>query len=124
MSALRSALCLALSTALLPAPGDRLPRATAAAVRVAPAPGVPRFALFGWVSPPAESTTDARVAELAGTGMNLMLPAWDDSGHTADNLARLDFAAAHGLRCLIWESRFERYLHLDVDTPAGQALLD
>ena len=124
MSAVRSALCLALSAGLLSAPGDpRAPRRPAHAV-VAPAPGVPKFALFGWVSPPAESTTDARIAELAGAGMNLMLPAWEDSGRTADNLARLDLAAAHGAKCLIWEARFERFLTLDVNTPAGQALLD
>ena len=63
------------------------------------------FVLFGWVSPPADSTTEARVAEMAAIGLNLMLPAWLDEGCPDDNLARLDWAEAHGLRCLIWDSR-------------------
>ena len=41
---------------------------------------LPRFALFGWVSPPNDSTTDARIAELAGAGLDVALPAWADSG--------------------------------------------
>ena len=126
MSATHLALCLTLSATLLAAPGDRAPRGSTAGVRahVPPAPGVPEFALFGWVSPPADSTDLNRMTELAGTGMNLALPAWDDSGKTADNLHRLDLAAATGMKCLIWERRFERFLTLDVKTPAGQALLD
>ena len=91
----------------------------AAAVR-AVAPTTPPFALFGWVSPPVESTTAARYAELAGAGLNLVVPALDDSGRRDDNLARLDAAAAVGARCLLWDRRFMR-----VDTTvAGLATLD
>ncbi len=64
------------------------------------------FVLFGWVSPPADSTTEARVAEMSAIGLNLTLPAWEDSGRVADNLARLGWAGAHGMRCLIWDGRF------------------
>ncbi len=85
---------------------------------------IPGFVTFGWVSPPAESTTDARVAEMAGAGLTLTLPAWLDAGHRADNLARLDYAAAHGMRCLIWDERFERFHELEPGSPAGGALLD
>jgi len=75
-----------------------------AAVAAVPTDTV-EFVLFGWVSPPADSTDEARVAEMAEIGLNLMLPAWLDAGCEADNLARLDWAAAHGMRCLVWDSR-------------------
>jgi hypothetical protein len=68
---------------------------------------VPRFALFGWVSPPPESTTAYRYDELAGAGLNVTQPALEDQGRRGDNLRRLDLAAARGLRCLIWEQRFD-----------------
>ncbi|MEO5616624.1 MAG: T9SS type A sorting domain-containing protein [Candidatus Eisenbacteria bacterium] len=68
-------------------------------------PDTSAFVLFGWVSPPADSTTEARVAEMAAIGLNLILPAWQDEGCPNANLARLDWAAAHGMRCLIWDSR-------------------
>ena len=84
----------------------------------------PAFAQFGWVSPPVESTTAVRIAELAGAGLNLLLPAWSDSGYVTDNLTRLTYAAANGARCLIWDRRFEAFFTLDVKSPAGAALLD
>ena len=117
-------LTLGLSTA-----GDRgaLPgrilTGPAAARRVA-ATALPAFTQFGWVSPPADSTTPARIAELAGAGLNLLMPAWLDSGVVSDNLTRLDFAAANGARCLVWDRRFESFLTLDVQSPQGAALLD
>jgi len=70
-------------------------------------PDSSRFVLFGWVSPPAESTTEARIDEMAGIGFNLLLPAWLDRGCPDDNHARLDWAAARGMRCLIWDSRLQ-----------------
>ncbi|MBI1798977.1 MAG: hypothetical protein HYR73_04765 [Candidatus Eisenbacteria bacterium] len=82
------------------------------------------FMRFGWVSPPVESTTAARVAEYAGAGLDLMLPAWQDSGRVADNLSRLDYAAANGLRCLIWDRRFEQFFALDPHSAWGGAVLD
>lgn len=83
-----------------------------------------RFVTFGWVSPPASLTTDARIAEMAEAGLTLAVPAWNDSGRREDNLARLDFAAAHGLRCIIWDARFDRFETLDPGSAAGGALLD
>jgi len=111
------------------APGDRpaapgrLFAGPAAALRQAGALPGP-FTVFGWVSPPASITTDARIAELAGAGMNLAMTAWNDSGRLADNLRRLDLAAAQGMRCLIWDARFDRFDVLDPDSPEGGALLD
>ncbi len=72
---------------------------------VGPPPDTTEFVLFGWVSPPAESTTRARIDEMAALGFNLLLPAWLDHGCPDDDLARLDWAAADGMRCVIWDSR-------------------
>ncbi|HTK30908.1 MAG TPA: hypothetical protein VL332_03015 [Candidatus Saccharimonadaceae bacterium] len=129
MRAMTSGALLLLATASLAAPDDRRPLETrmvggASAIQVRLARGIPAFARFGWVSPPAESTTAARIVELAGSGMNLALPAWQDSGRVADNLARLDFAAASGMRALVYDGRFERFLDVSVESPEGQALLD
>ena len=57
--------------------------------------------MFGWVSPPADSTTEARIAEMAALSFNLTLPAWEDQGRREDNLQRLDWAQAHGIRVVI-----------------------
>lgn len=104
-------------------PGQDAPHGNAASRAMAGAL-LPGFVTFGWVSPPADSTTEARVAEMAGAGLALTLPAWLDQGRLADNLARLDYAATYGMRCLIWDGRFERLNDLDPDSPAGGALLD
>ncbi len=82
---------------------------------------MPAFTLFGWLSPPNAVADSSRIAELAEAGFNVMLPAYNDSGIAATNLARLDLAAAHGLACLIAD---ERFLGLDPATPGGSALLD
>ena len=87
----------------IPAAGRSAPAATRQA-----AAALPPFVLFGWVSPPNESTTAARIQELAGAGLNVAVPAWNDSGHLADNLRRIHFAADQGVRCLAWDDRFER----------------
>ena len=119
----------ALAAVLLFAPDDRPPAAgriegRAAATAKLEAGSLAPFMLFGWVSPPVQSSTGARVAEYAGAGLALMLPAWLDSGLVSDNLARLDFAAANHLSCLIWDQRFERFMTLDPLSPAGGARLD
>ena len=113
----------------LAAPDDRRVPSTwavggASATRVRLASGLPKFALFGWVSPPADSTNAARIGELAGANLNLTLPPWEDQGHVADNLLRLDLDAANGIRGLVFDERFERFLTLDVNSPGGSALLD
>jgi hypothetical protein len=113
----------------LAAPDDRRAPSTralggASATHVRLASGLPKFALFGWVSPPADSTNAARIGELAGAGLNLTMPPWEDLGRTADNLFRLDLDAANGIRGLVFDERFERFLTLDVNSPQGGALLD
>ena len=101
-------------------------RAAPSAGRLAPgaarqaAASLPRFALFGWVSPPNESTTAGRMQEMAGAGLNVALPAWGDNGRFADNVRRFRFAADNGVRCLAWDDRFERVYF----GGAGMALLD
>jgi hypothetical protein len=119
------AFALALVLAL---PGDAAP--VSAPVRHTVSGGstalgaLPAFASFGWVSPPPDSTTPARIAQVAATGFDLMMPALSDSGRVADNLARLDLAAANGLRCIVWDRRFERFQTLDPRSVAGGAWLD
>ncbi|HTM57648.1 MAG TPA: T9SS type A sorting domain-containing protein [Candidatus Udaeobacter sp.] len=129
MSALQSLLGAGLLTLTVattsdqPVPaGYRVSRPAAPHSAIATA--LPAFAQFGWVSPPVESTTAARIAELTGAGLNLLLPAWADSGFVADNLRRLDLASANGGRCLIWDRRFERYSELDSTSSEATALLD
>ena len=99
----------ALATLVMLGAGDRAPlpgRVVAARAAAAPLdPRIPEFTLFGWVSPPPESTTDARIAEYAGAGLNVAVPAWGDSGRREDNLARFGWAAAHGVRCIAWDRR-------------------
>lgn len=84
----------------------------------------PAFVRFGWLSPPSGSTTDAHVAEMATAGLDLMLPAQSDAGDRDQQLHRLDLAAAHGMRCIVWDSRFEAFYRWDVDSPEGRARLD
>jgi hypothetical protein len=118
-----------LAAALMFAPADRQPaagrvesRSTAEARLDAGA--LAPFMLFGWVSPPAESSSAARIAEYAHAGLSLMLPAWNDSGKRADNFARLDNAANNGMSCLIWDDRVSRFFTLDPLSTVGGALLD
>jgi len=96
------------------------PRATA---RSAP-PGtaaLPRFALFGWVSPPREFATSERYAELAEAGFDVTVLAWEDSGTVADNRARLDFTRPLGVRNLILDMRLDRLVH---DMPSTFGIVD
>ncbi len=85
---------------------------------------VPAFVRFGWVSPPPESTTDAHVAEMAEAGLDVMLPTQGDPGDLDVNRHRMDLAAAHGMRCLVFDARFEAFLRWRVDSPEGAARLD
>ena len=129
MNLLNRLAALAAVALLGAAPGDRPgvpgrvaggPAAPASRAGALPGP----FTLFGWVSPPASVTTEARVAEMAGAGLNLAMPAWNDSGRVRDNLARLDWAAGQGMRCLLWDARFDRFDSLDPGSPEGGAVLD
>lgn len=98
--------------------------AATARAEAAPAP-LPPFVLFGWLSPPPESTTSARVAEMAELGLNLLLPSQSPGGHDpAANLRRLDLAAQHGLEVLLFDDRLGRAWRAGFLTPQGAALLD
>lgn len=91
------------------------PAATAAAADPRMAT-LPRFALFGWVSPPLDQTTPERYAELAGAGFNTTVLAWGDSGALADNRARLDASRPVGVRNLILDIRLARFRAADTTT--------
>src|SRR5262245_798186 len=57
-------------------------------------------------------------------GFNLLVPALINTGEPSDNVTRLDLARAMGMRCIVWDHRFERFRTLQVDSPEGDALLD
>src|SRR5262245_2438135 len=109
-------LLLALSLAAATAVGDRAPLpAPRVGARVTPHPGtasLPRFALFGWVSPPADSTTPERYAELAGAGLNTTVLAWEDPGLVEPNLLRLEYSARVGVKNLLLDNRLD-FVHED-----------
>ncbi len=112
MPRIRLTMMLAAAAVLLTTTGDRLapghgPDGVHAVRSGAPA-GLPVFALFGWVSPPADFADSARYAEMAAAGLNLALPAFDDSGGLAPPGAQLDLAEANGLRVILWDPRFEK----------------
>jgi hypothetical protein len=95
---------------VLPAAADRgrpPARVNAGRAAVARSTLLPDFTLFGWVSPPVESTTTARIAEYAGCGLNVAVPAWGDSGKLEDNRFRMNAAAGVGVRCIAWDRRLE-----------------
>jgi len=95
-----------------------IPVASAASAGAA---ALPRFALFGWVSPPRESTTAARYAELASTGFNTVLLEWNDSGTYEDNRVRLDASRPFGLRNLLLDNDLAR---VSITAPATFAFAD
>jgi hypothetical protein len=104
---------------LLAATGDRLAPPHTSLARAADA-AVPttldRFTLFGWVSPPPAFADSARYAEMALAGLDLVLPALDDTGGIVDMArAQLELAAANGLRVLVWDARFERMSDPGID---------
>lgn len=114
-----------LSLAAATAAGDRAPaRPSPAVTPIEPHPGtatLPRFALFGWVSPPADSTTAENYAELAGAGLNVTVLAWEDPGLVAPNRARLEVSAPRGVKNLLLDNRLD---HVRENEPATHATLD
>lgn len=85
---------------------------------------IPRFTLFGWLAPPLSESTPARYAELADAGMNVAVPVQDDPQDRDVNLARLDLAAAVGIRCIVSDRRFDRVGELGIDTPEALVVVD
>src|SRR4029077_11200343 len=109
--------CAAITVVLLIS-ADHAPRAgrvSAGKAAVTHSTALSGFVLFGWVSPPPESTTAARVAEYAGCGLNVAVPAWGDSGRLADNRLRMNAGAAVGVKCIAWDRRLES-VTFDPDT--------
>jgi len=122
MHPIRMPTLIAATALLLAGTGDRLPPLHAGggapAESSAPA-GLPRFALFGWASPPAAFGDSARYAEMALAGLNLALPAFDDTGGLASlGPEQLDQARANGLRVLVWDDRFTVLLDPGTDRDA------
>jgi hypothetical protein len=131
MSVARFLILVLASTGLAAASGDRAPtpgrvpiglaaRAEARAGDVRPA-FEREFQICGWLGPPAESTTAARADEMKEAGLDLWLPAREDSGRREDNLARLELARVRGMRCILWDRRFQG---IDPDSPAGGVRID
>ncbi|MEP7028590.1 MAG: hypothetical protein ABI960_08335 [Candidatus Eisenbacteria bacterium] len=101
--------CLALGLVGFPLPA-------ASAVK-----NLPRFTTFGWLAPPPECTDSLHVDDYADAGLNVMLPAWRDSGLVADTQARLDLAEARGLTCIAWDRRLRQ---VNPEDPATFGVLD
>jgi len=87
----------------------------------ASAASLPRFATFGWLSPPPEFTDSTRVDDYVDTGMNVLLPAWRDSGLAADTRVRMRLAHARGASCIAWDRRLRQ---VDPTNPSTFAALD
>ncbi len=117
---------LVLTIAAATAAGDREGRPPLPPARAGsePHPGtasLPRFALFGWVSPPAEFATAERYAELAAAGLNTTVLAWEDPGLEATNRQRLAFSAAVGVKNLLLDNRLD---HVHESDSGSFATLD
>lgn len=82
---------------------------------------LPRFALFGWVSPPANFTTAQRYEELAATGFNVTVLAWEDSGTATQNRERLELTRGLGLKHLMLDNDLDSIF---IDRPETFALAD
>jgi len=65
---------------------------------------LPRFTLFGWVSPPKAFASAERYAELAEAGFNVTVLAWEDSGRVEDNRERLEWTRTLGVRNLLFDA--------------------
>jgi hypothetical protein len=80
-----------------------------------------RFPIAGWLSPPMSHTNDARYAEYAAAGFNVVLPAWQDPLTPESNNLRLDLASHNGLFLMLRDDR----VHPDEATrPGWQARVD
>ncbi len=96
------------ATAPRPVAGGPVAPAPPAAPReVTTTSALPRFALFGWLSPPLALTTTARYTELAGAGLNLTMLALDDSGAVADNFTRLNVSRPLGVKNMLLDAQLD-----------------
>ena len=81
----------------------------------------PRFTLFGWLAPTPELTDSLHVEGYARVGLDVMLPAWRDSGLVLDTRRRLDLARRNGMQCIAWDRRLRS---VNPDDPATLGILD
>lgn len=124
MSGARATRCLACAVLLLaatgagdrPAAAGRIAAPRAGAVLPAAAAALPRFALFGWVSPPKAFASAERYAELAGAGFDVTVLAWEDEGAAADNFARLAWTRPLGVRNLLLDMDLAKVEAADGDS--------
>ncbi len=98
-----------------PAAAGRIGAPSAATAPNPASAALPRFALFGWVSPPKAYASAERYAELAAAGFDVTVLAWEDSGRVADNLDRLAWTRPLGVRNLLYDADL---LHVEADTTA------
>lgn len=124
-------LAAALALAFAVAAGDeprRPGRITAAVGAASTVTALDDFVLFGWLAPPLAFSQPERLAELAAAGLDLVLPSYDSTGRIEgrreDVLARLDAAEALGLRCIVWDDRFEALARWGIESAPGQARID
>lgn len=85
------------------------PRAAAPSPAGPGAAPMPRFTLFGWVSPPSAFESAERYREMAGAGFNVTVLAWEDSGLASANRRRLDWTRPVGMRNLLLDSQLDHY---------------
>ena len=65
------------------------------------------FVLTFWCGPPLSEFDDARAAEIAAAGFNVVGPPCEGPVNRAANLRALDVAQRHGLRMWIRDRRFD-----------------
>ena len=83
-------------------------------VPLAPPPPRPFF-ITGWCGPPLAELTDARAAELAAAGFDVIPPPCEGMITPALTHQALDVAARHGLKMWINDGRIEQYHGLQPD---------
>lgn len=109
----RRGAALALAIVLLP---GCVPRRPPPAV-VPPAPPRPFFITF-WCGPPLPELTDARAAEIAAAGFDVIGPPCEGMMNPALIATGLDTAARHGLKMWINDGRIEQHTGIKPDWQA------
>lgn len=112
---LRAVAALALAAALLPGCVPRRPPPP-----LPPPPARPFFITF-WCGPPLAELTDARAAEIAAAGFDVIGPPCEGAIDAALTARALDTAQRHGLKVWINDGRVDQYYGLE---PDWQARLD
>ncbi len=95
--------------------------ASAPARAAAPAAPWPRFVITGWLSPPPDSISAARYAEMEEAGFNLVLGPQDDPGLDSLNRVRLDAGRGTHLKQVLLDVDLDR---VSIDWPATATLAE